>query len=107
MLLVLWERFLAQQSDSSNRSYGDNHPGPVQWHWLMPWKLSAKQSSRNQALLGWGSLVSGPPVGPEPAPALQLRAGSWHPGLPPELQGWFDGQRMKEWNLVSSMVYLL
>lgn len=32
--MVLWERFPAQQSDGSNPSYGDNHPDPVQWHWL-------------------------------------------------------------------------
>ena len=100
MLLVLWEGFPAQPSDSygdcyGDTSYGDNHPEPVQWLWL----CCRSSQQRSQALLGWGSWVSGLPVRPEPTLALRVRAGSWSPRLPPEFQGWPDGHRTREWNL--------
>lgn len=36
MVLVLWEKFLAQQSDNSSMHCGDSSPEPAQWHWLCP-----------------------------------------------------------------------
>lgn len=36
MVLVLWEKFLAQQSDNGSMRCGDSPPEPAQWHWLCP-----------------------------------------------------------------------